>query len=78
MSWHQVDITEKEDVEVVEKFGGPCRGWTYSPLIKSPDEDLLPDSQQNESSTKEEKSVTEMSSWIDRPRNAYCDCPNLF
>ena len=35
MSWHQVDITEKEDSEVVEKFGGPCRGRTYGPLIKS-------------------------------------------
>ena len=34
-SWHQVDITHKEDVEVVEKFGGPCRGRTYGPLIKS-------------------------------------------
>ncbi len=32
---HQVDITEKEDVEVVEEFGGPCRGRTYGPLIKS-------------------------------------------
>ena len=35
MSWHQVDITENEDSEVVEKFGGPCRGRTYGPLIKS-------------------------------------------
>ena len=35
MSWHQVDITEKEESEVVEKFGGPCRGRTYGPLIKS-------------------------------------------
>ena len=35
MGWHQVDITEKEDSEVVEKFGGPCRGRTYGPLIKS-------------------------------------------
>ena len=35
MSWHHVDITQKEDVEVVEKFGGPCRGRTYGPLIKS-------------------------------------------
>ena len=34
-SWHQVDITEKQDTEVVEKFGGPCRGRTYGPLIKS-------------------------------------------
>jgi hypothetical protein len=34
MSCHQVDITENENVEVVEKFGGPCRGRTYGPLIK--------------------------------------------
>ncbi len=34
-TWHQVDITEKQDAEVVEKFGGPCRGRTYGPLIKS-------------------------------------------
>jgi len=33
--WHQVDITEKKAMEVVEKFGGPCRGRTYGPLIKS-------------------------------------------
>jgi len=33
--WHQVDITEKEGAEVVKKFGGPCRGRTYGPLIKS-------------------------------------------
>ena len=33
--WHQVDITEKEETEVIEKFGGPCRGRTYGPLIKS-------------------------------------------
>ena len=34
-SWHQVDIIEKQDAEVVEEFGGPCRGRTYGPLIKS-------------------------------------------
>ena len=34
-TWHQVDRTEKEDSEVVEEFGGPCRGRTYGPLIKS-------------------------------------------
>ena len=33
--WHQVDIIEKDSAEVVEKFGGPCRGRTYGPLIKS-------------------------------------------
>ena len=32
---HQVDIIEKQDAEVVEEFGGPCRGRTYDPLIKS-------------------------------------------
>jgi hypothetical protein len=35
MSGHQVDITGKEDSEVVGKFGGLCRGRTYGPLIKS-------------------------------------------
>ena len=34
-TWHQVDITENADSEVIEKFGGPCRGRTYGPLIKS-------------------------------------------
>jgi len=33
-TWHQVDIIEKQNAEVVEKFGGPCRGRTYGPLIK--------------------------------------------
>ncbi len=32
--WHQVDITKKESAEVIGKFGGPCRGRTYGPLIK--------------------------------------------
>ncbi|WP_447979040.1 tyrosine-type recombinase/integrase [Candidatus Nitrospira bockiana] len=34
-SWHQVDITDGEDSEVLEKDGGPCRDRTYGPLIKS-------------------------------------------
>ena len=34
-SWHQVDKIEEEDAEVVKKYGGPCRGRTYGPLIKS-------------------------------------------
>ena len=34
-TWHQVDIIEKESAEVIESFGGPCRGRTYGPLIKS-------------------------------------------
>ena len=33
--WHRVDIIEKQESEVVEEFGGPCRGRTYGPLIKS-------------------------------------------
>jgi integrase len=33
--WHQVDVIEEKDSEVVEEFGGPCRGRTYGPLIKS-------------------------------------------
>jgi hypothetical protein len=56
MSWHQVDITEKEDVEVVEKFGGPCRGRTYGPLIKSLPEDLPQNTLQEETSAKSEDS----------------------
>jgi hypothetical protein len=28
------DIIEKKAAEVVGKFGGPCRGRTYGPLIK--------------------------------------------
>jgi len=34
-SWHQVDITVEKEAEAVEEFGGPCRGRTYGPLIKS-------------------------------------------
>jgi integrase len=33
--WHQVDIIPKESAEPIEKIGGPCRGRTYGPLIKS-------------------------------------------
>jgi hypothetical protein len=34
-SWHQVDKIEEKDAEVVKKYGGPCRGRIYGPLIKS-------------------------------------------
>ena len=34
-TWHQVDIIEEEGAEVVETFGGPCKGRTHGPLIKS-------------------------------------------
>jgi len=56
MNWHQVDIPENEDVDAVETFGGPCRGRTYGPLIKSPAEDLSQETQQEESSAKWEDS----------------------
>jgi len=49
-------MTEKEESEVVEKFGGPCRGRTYGPLMKSPDEALPQDTPQNESAAKGEDS----------------------
>ena len=48
MSWHQVDINEKED----EKFDGPCRSRTFGPLIKSLDEGLPQNTQQEQSSGK--------------------------
>ena len=32
---HQVDIISEDDSEVLDDFGGPCRGRTYGPLIKS-------------------------------------------
>ena len=38
---HQVDIIEKQDAEVVEEFGGPCRGRTYDPLIKRDQKPVL-------------------------------------
>jgi hypothetical protein len=44
----------EEKSEVVGKFGGPCRGRTYGPLIKSPVEDLPQNTQHNESAAKEE------------------------
>ena len=31
----QVDIISEDDSEVLDDFGGPCRGRTYGPLIKS-------------------------------------------
>ncbi len=34
-SWHQSEEMGEKDSEVVGKFGGPCRGRTYGPLIKS-------------------------------------------
>jgi len=37
-------------------FGGPCRGRTYGPLIKSPDEALSQSTQQNPSVVKDEDS----------------------
>ena len=33
--WHQLDIIEENGAEGVEILGGPCRGRTYGPLIKS-------------------------------------------
>jgi hypothetical protein len=36
------------DSEVVGTIGGPCRGRTYGPLIKSPAEDRPQDTQRNE------------------------------
>jgi hypothetical protein len=38
------------------EIGGPCRGRTYGPLIKSPVEDLSQDTQKEESSAKGEDS----------------------
>jgi hypothetical protein len=49
-------VGEVENSEVVGKFGGPCRGRTYGPLIKSLDEALPQDTQQKESSAKGEDS----------------------
>jgi len=33
--WHQVDVMQGKASEVIENNGGPCRGRTYGPLIKS-------------------------------------------
>jgi hypothetical protein len=38
------------------RFGGPCRGRTHGPLIKSLAEDLPQNTQENVSLTKEEDS----------------------
>ncbi len=48
-TWHQVDIIEEEGAEVLETFGGPCRGRTYGPLIKSPAERLTQNTQDEQS-----------------------------
>ena len=42
--------------EVVGKFGGPCRGRTYGPLIKSPAETPPQDTQQEQSQANGEDS----------------------
>ena len=44
-----------EEMYVVD-FGGPCRGRTYGPLIKSHAESLSQHTQQDKSSAKEEGS----------------------
>ena len=49
-------LEETGNSEVVGKFGGPCRGRTYGPLIKSPAEELPQDTQQEESTAKGEDS----------------------
>ena len=49
-------LEEEESSEVVGKFGGPCRGRTYGPLIKSPAKDPSHDTQDNESLGEEENS----------------------
>ena len=32
-TWNQVDRIEKQDADVIEEFGGSCRGRTYGPGI---------------------------------------------
>ena len=44
-TWHRVDIIEGQDSQVAEEFGGPCRGRTYGPLIKSEDKRDYPNGQ---------------------------------
>ena len=50
------EVEAEEHSEVVGKFGEPCRGRTYGPLIKSLLESLPQDTQQEESSPKVEDS----------------------
>ena len=50
------EVEAEEHSEVVGKFGEPCRGRTYGPLIKSLVEDLLQKTLQEESPTKSEDS----------------------
>ena len=52
----EAEVDSLEDSQVVEEFGGPCRGRTYGPLIKSPPETLPQDTQQEESAAKVEDS----------------------
>jgi len=40
-SWHQAEVIEGKDSEVIGKFGGSCRGRTYGPLIKREKEPFL-------------------------------------
>ena len=49
-------VEVEANTEVVGKFGGPCRGRTYGPLIKSPEEALPQDTQHNEPAAKDEDS----------------------
>ena len=56
---YTVPTRKSAEMELTRKwlsFGGPCRGRTYGPLIKSPAETLPQDTQQEESSTKREDS----------------------
>jgi hypothetical protein len=50
-----VSVKFQKDV-AAEVFGGPCRGRTYGPLMKSLTEDLPQDTLQDESSAKSEDS----------------------
>ena len=49
-------MEEAENSEVVGNFGGPCRGRTYGPLIKSLVDDLPKDTQKDQSAATDEDS----------------------
>jgi hypothetical protein len=49
-------LEETEHSEVIGKFGGPCRGRTYGPLIKSLVEDQSHNTLQEELSANSEDS----------------------